>query len=72
MKDMLKKENKNSNDYIIKIIGGFIKQQPQEFQEMIMKQILEDDGMKVEGTQIEIHEEGKKILFKGSKKQQLQ
>lgn len=31
MKDMLKKENKNSNEYIIKIIGGFIKQQPQEF-----------------------------------------
>ncbi len=33
---------------------------------------MEDDDMKVEGTQIEIHEEGKKTLFKGSKKQQLQ
>lgn len=37
MKDMLKKDNKNSNEFIIKILGGFIKQQPQEFQDMIMK-----------------------------------
>lgn len=37
MRDMLKKDNKNSNEYIIKILGGFIKKQPQEFQEMIMK-----------------------------------
>jgi hypothetical protein len=26
MKNLLKKENKNSNDFIIKILGGFIKQ----------------------------------------------
>ena len=29
---------------------------------------MEDDDMKVNGTSIEIHEEGKKISFKGTNK----